>query len=90
MPDVSTSLPNQARAQDGVDERAATAKLRRHKRKSAEIEPAAPTISITASAHAGMQDAPRCACFSQETTPAPHGGVLLSLCVNARLSQSQG
>ena len=51
----------QARAQDGVDERAATAKLRRHKRKSAEMEPAAPTISITATAHAGMQDAPRCA-----------------------------
>ena len=71
MHNVSTRLTCQARAQDGVDERAATAKLRRHKRKSAELEPAAPTISITASAHAGVQDAPRCACTLHDRTPAP-------------------
>ena len=55
-----------------MDERAATAKLRRHKRKSAEMEPAAPTISITASAHASAQDAPRCACALSKKNSTLH------------------
>ncbi len=57
-------LPDQAKAQDGVDERAATARVRKGKRKSAEMEGAAAApaaISLTASAHASTQDAPRCA-----------------------------
>ena len=40
------------------------AKLRKQKRKSADLEPACAAravISLTASAHASQQDAPRCA-----------------------------
>lgn len=54
----------QAEALDRLEQRAAAAKLRKHKRKSADLEPpakaAAAAFSITASAHTDAAEAPRC------------------------------
>lgn len=54
------ALLPQSKAQACVDERSTTSKLRKLKRKSADLEPASATINLTASAHANALDAPRC------------------------------
>ncbi|KAK9917007.1 hypothetical protein WJX75_009925 [Coccomyxa subellipsoidea] len=54
-------LAAEAEARERLEQRAAAAKLRKHKRKSADLEPPqkSATFSITASAHVSIPDAPR-------------------------------
>ncbi len=71
----------QEKAAGDVDARAAAHKVRRLKRKSADLEPSA-TITVTASASHAGELAPRCAALKPNPNASSHAGRLAPWCAS--------